>query len=366
MFSTNHLTPYLTLTGASYDRPLNGHVTSDFVSGGPDTYSGDTQINPMTYARFVNDAVTRFSSTTDKVFNYSIWNEPNLPRGHSVFLQLSCNDANRNKGRLTSDLYRALYQAAYPAAISAYSTASGLQNAKPRIYLGELTGRTQVGRPGCAGGMRARVHSNLLDYMSRVAGDPGTPIRAYGVSWHPYQHRYRPRSTNRKYGLGIGNIKLVQDQIASLNKKGTGGLLSMNSGAAPGLFLTEFGYFNRPPSKNSDSTVFHTEQQRASWYPGALGQAMRNGARTFMIYETVEETPMDTSFLKNPLNFGPGQPTFDVGLIGPNDGAVTGQRPYGKGGQQERKAYCAIHDWAHRHNVAARQNLPDLADECGP
>lgn len=114
--------------------------------------------------------------------------------------------------------------------------------------------------------------------------------------------------------------------------------------------------------------AYHTEVERASWDPQALGIARPNKTGGVVIYETAEQP---TRVMKDGApTFGlfgaPGD--FDTGLIGsdsPDTGSVTGTRRYGKGPKghpktntpQARGAYCAIWRWA-------KPRLRTMANEC--
>jgi hypothetical protein len=109
----------------------------------------------------------------------------------------------------------------------------------------------------------------------------------------------------------------------------------------PGLYATEFGYFNRDQRRPLDFTVFHTEAQRALWWNDALTRAKNQKLKWFTTYQLTEKTPAN-QFVPDPTNnpnvsitvancgASGAVPGWDSGLIG-SDGAVTGTRCYGKG-----------------------------------
>jgi hypothetical protein len=146
------------------------------------------------------------------------------------------------------------------------------------------------------------------------------------------------------------------------------------------LYLTEFGYHNRPESKGMKNVCWHTESIRASWLNGirkngkrggALDNALRSQARWMLYYHSVEVTPAERDF------------NWDTGLIGlvpdenPGDASVhvnddiVGNSNYGKtkerGGKYvrpptvfstRRRAYCAIRQWARTKHYAGVTRCP--------
>jgi hypothetical protein len=328
---------YMTLTGASYD------------PGGASNLDPD----PAAFASFVSDAVTEFSDPSMGVVRYGIWNEPN----NAAYLKMTCPDHNP-LGGTTPGLYRQLYIAGYNALKAA--------NPNAKAFVGELSELPNTGRPGCQGTKKKGL--NAIDYLAAVANDANAPILTDGVAWHPYQHRRAP-ATSRGIAnpdtnvVGIGRIGAIKGRIETLYdhhllKVPT----SQQNGEAPQLYFTEFGYLNRPFTRNGSTHSYHTEKERASWYPRALSLALRNHVKMFLLWETTEEPPSNAT-LNAAENYPNGATAFDTGVIGTN-GAVTGTRPYGKGGPQARRAYCAIRKWARSAHYSTLASTSDDPDKC--
>lgn len=156
--------------------------------------------------------------------------------------------------------------------------------------------------------------------------------------------------------------------------------LRTSSRTRPGLFITEFGYFNRPPAPSSELNSVHTEVERATWYAQALGVAKRNNARSFAMWETAEDPAKDANLeptweFKDQVRKGAKPRTsFDTGVMGSHYakppafpyefGLVTGMRYYGKGPpsnpgkntRQTRLAYCRIWQWARDAGLPVSKN----------
>lgn len=352
---TDGMTPYLTLTGAGYDVEINNHPTNVFQPGGSDGYSGNPDITVANYASFVSEVVS--DPALSDVHLYSIWNEPNT----GTFLKFDCGD---NISRHTADLYRALYQAGYNA----------VKNNKPsaRVFIGELSENGQHGRTACSGTRKDRHSWTTIQFLDHVASSTSDPLYTNGVAWHAYQH-YTPPGKRSNRETGIWHITDMQNKITSLygskgSRRLTAIVLDKKTGkpvaARPGLFITEFGLFNRPRSKSYKDwpKSYQTETQRYSWYRQALSRARKpphgRGARAFLIYETAEEPPQYTDGITAKDNLG----GFDTGLLNsvaptrPGDEPLLspyGTRPYGKGGPQPRRAYCGIVRWSAANGLLA-------------
>lgn len=359
---------YVTLTGAHYDTKLPGAATTTNVfTPGPGGFDGSGPVTPANYRTFTESAANHFGALGVKMF--SIWNEPNLPSG--VFLELRCGDTNKANGRLTSDLYRRLYEQGRAGVIAADTPRN------TRIFVGELSEQRQSGRPACSGGRKDIKPLRTREYLTAVVEAESSSLVTGGVAWHPYQHYNTPDSTNTGRTVGIGKIARMQARIDKLNKDGG---LKTSADLRPGLYLTEFGYLNRPLSQNpkKSTNIFHTERTRASWYPLALDKARMRHARTFSIYLTAElpsrnvDDVVTNNLIPSPRGSRGGN--FDTGVMGTTEtgglGLVDGIRPYGKGPRgarrqntpQARGAYCSIWRWARDRrasNVYPTQDVPE-------
>jgi hypothetical protein len=289
------------------------------------------------------------------VTDYGVWNEPNT-RG---FLT---RGASRGDFERVTDGYRRLYREAY----SRLKDNNVCVGGGCKVYFGELS---ELVRPG---------RTTTLNFIAQVVGE-GDPIITDGIAIHPYQHRTPPKrresypnkgSREPKPVYGIGRVDAMRTYISG--RVAAGRLRTPASATrVPGLYATEFGYFNRDARRPLDLTVFHSEAQRALWWNDALQRAKNQKLKWFTAYQLTEKTPANT-YAPNPnqplntitvSNCGGtnGVPSWDSGLIGA-DGAVTGTRCYGKGSTaavnnryvhpQLRAAYCSILRWANRNHYA--------------
>ncbi|MCU1675497.1 MAG: repeat-containing protein [Frankiales bacterium] len=327
------LTPYMTITSAKYDSPTPHNVNP----------------NPTQFASLVSAVVPEFYPLG--VHRFSLWNEPNL----AAYLQAgSCGNAAKE----TSTLYRSLYSAGYSAARTA-------SNQGAIVYLGELSEIAQTVKPAsCLAGAH-RTSVSTLDFLKDVV-NTSPHLLAHGVAWHAYQHRSSPR-TNSK-GTGIYDIARFQGVLSDLYHNGQ---LRTPSGNKPGLYITEFGYWNVPyashTAKGGRSPVAWSESQRATFLASALNRAAQNGARMFTFWQLNEAYSTLAAVTAGAQTTDGLQ--FDTGVLGntrllePN-----GQRPYGVGpvsspawnNPQPRSAFCRVRQWATDNN----KNPLALASGC--
>jgi len=108
--------------------------------------------------------------------------------------------------------------------------------------------------------------------------------------------------------------------------------------ASQGLLFTEFGYLNRGDlADGRGMRRVHTERERASWFTAALRRALKYRAKWMVLYHATE-LPPDI--------YDPPDPCRDEYGLFRVDGAVGGQRSYGKGRKpgfanpQRRRAFC--------------------------
>lgn len=289
------------------------------------------------------------------VTDYGVWNEPNTR-------QFLTRGANHGDFERVTDGYRRLYREAY----SRIKNNTVCVGGGCKAYFGELS---ELVRPG---------RTTTLNFVNQVVGE-GDPIITDGIAIHPYQHRTPPKrretypnkgSREAKSVFGIGRVDTMRTFISG--RVAAGRLRTPASATSvPGLYATEFGYFNRDQRRPLDFTVFHTEAQRALWWNDALTRAKNQKLKWFTTYQLTEKTPAN-QFVPDPTNnpnvsitvancgASGAVPGWDSGLIG-SDGAVTGTRCYGKGSRgllnryvhpQTRAAYCSILTWANRNHYA--------------
>lgn len=367
------LTPYVTLTGSNFDS-IGGQKTSQFKVDGNGGYDGIPAITPDTFATWVTTVVTALK--LEGAHSYGIWNEPNLADNTAVtagrkFLQVLCNpDSNQSRrlGVHTAGLYRLLYQKGRQAVKDADGSAV--------VYLGEFSEQKELGRVSCSGGQNDVTVWSTVRYLKEVANSTAAPLRAYGVAWHAYQHSPRPKRHDN-FETGVGQTGVMRKAIQELyGKPNQPHALKTPGGAKPGLYITEFGYFNRPNSSKTKKSDWHSEKRRYNWYRGALNKANDENVKVFNIYGLAEITPQDpTASLNATVNFD----AFDTGLIDASRDNPTfnirGQRFYGLKDDgtrippysdpntppatgTERRAYCGIRRWAKNHGLTI------IANEC--
>jgi hypothetical protein len=393
------LAVHLTLTGEN-----NRHCdTAQFPSGRDcNTSKPVTGVDPSPtlFANFVRATVAYFTGLPNGVgrpATYSIWNEPNLPKGR--FLRVNGSDG---LPILSAPRYRALFKAGYAAAqagyCDVYSGTAPCQATVPRpvpVFIGELSEQFLSVRPSV--GVRNKGYT-ALNYLYEALKPPtnsdSEAIVADGLAIHPYQHRDPARSRGKVEQVGIGKLRApltrpgstarvgVRAAITDLyNKQGTTGsdtsgprwLKNPNGNAVP-LYLTEFGYFNLLPkgladaNNDSNRAAWRTEAARATAFTGTYGAlaVAQNAAARWLTLQALTESGSDKAPDGTPYGTAGGftiwKGDFDTGLISRNWTAnwtdVTDPRPYGKGSDtpidptvgpyrtdipQARKAYCAIY-----------------------
>jgi hypothetical protein len=204
-----------------YDDAINAARRNGFkvqltVSGTPeyeptfDQYISFRRPNATRYRVFITRVAKRYKG---KVFRYSVWNEPNLPRWVSP------------TGSAPS-YYAKLVKAAYPA----------LKKIDPRIQvlLGEFTSA-----------------NNPLRFMGRM----GRGIKADGLAYHPFEFLVAPGRKSSAF-IGINSTPAIQSTLRSLARRKR---IRTPSGGALPIYFTEFDYqtagryakYTRPESKRA-------------------------------------------------------------------------------------------------------------------
>jgi hypothetical protein len=342
------LAVYMTLTGAAYDSPLPGQTAT--TNDNPD---------PLAYKAWVQEVVGHFK--TLGVEMYGLWNEPN----NTTFLKSQCNGLEVSRlGTSNVSLYANLWTQGLSGLTAANNAAPGLP--KARALFGELSSGRYEYTSSCLPSA-PRYSIDMLKYLQQVAQDVPGGVQTTGLAWHPYQMGSVPWHADPAV-VGIGRMPQVQSMINTLWHQGH---FTAPSGKIPRLFITEFGYWNRPANQSSTSLkLYHTENQRAGWIAGggsALDLAYGQDARMFLFWEMAERTPAITTNLNDSRNFVNG---FDTGFAGAQDSPtaleVGGQRPYGKGPYRDRanpqcrRAYLAVRRWAkgNHYRPAALSPVP--------
>jgi len=316
---------YMSLTGYKSDTSM-AFPSGSHLFARPSAADGKfTTTTPQVaqYGEFVEQAVAHFLPMGVKKF--SIWNEPNLQ--DTTWLRVQCGASGIL--RSTTDLYRALYSVGRASAKRASDGAA-------EVFFGELAATKQGKRVrDCASGRKVRKDTTTLEYVREVVDAQAGEMETEGVSWHPYQQCASP--TNARVlctveaGLtGMGKIAQVQATLRSLRARLHRPKRSASDpDKTPGLYLTEFGYYNKPPANQLAYRLRgHTESKGAVWYRKALAHAQSNRAKMFILYQVLHR-PSD--------NVDTGT-VLDAGILG----HVRGPRADGHGEpeRQPLRTYC--------------------------
>jgi hypothetical protein len=405
----------LTLSGGADSCP-NGPANSPFNVNARSCFGGQsTTVNPSSsqYQRFVEAVVEHYTRNPDespramtcpadclRVNYFSLWNEPN--QGAS---KLSTGNPREAPVKLYHDLAVAGY--------NGWSHSTNRAGAPPslrtiitntKLFVGELSSRVYSGydayRAKCPPTQtKGKCHISPSEFLREVTQVNGTALIADGVAYHPYQDRDYPSFQGVKSYQGIGRLKAVQDMIDTLCRWGRDvptenlhcrGSLRGSFSKRPRLYLTEFGYRNRPtgkksananqkslPEANAQRSYWHSEAERALWYGGgyyhkktrrgAMQVAADSKAQWMILYhmtelQPVEEDPQSQNLWDSGLI---GRPGVDQEASHPDDD-INGVRVYGKvknrggwfgpGHEQQRMAYCSIHAWAVQHDYVPSGN----------
>lgn len=404
---------HLTISGAAVRRPTSESL--DCGGSNPNALgcvqpTGENP-NPAAYREFVRQVVNHFTHDANgtplvRAQVFSLWNEPNdMGSGAKGGTFLSPSGPERRNRLIPADLYGRLYGAGYLGYLEGLAGVTGT-----RVLIGELSSgsvRARVPGGSCSNptvspGERVYDPVQFLERSVKCASEylvqerASATVIADGFALHPYEHyvapwRHRPKSRD----TGINRLGRVKERLCgpTFNGSCTHPLMSRQDGGTPELYLTEFGYFNRPNVERGKANpkTFHRETTRASWYSrnkpcgsdtgvGALRQALCRKAAVMLIYHLQEFQPPNRSAT-----------TWDSGLVGEmksyptGDGDIIGCRNYGKnrngrnwdigncpspgqrpaGPAQYRKAYCAIRRWAAVAGSLDRRD-PAYRNACGP
>jgi hypothetical protein len=362
--------------------------------------------SPADYGNFVTAVVNHYTRNADgtvlpagharRVNIFSFWNEPNN------LSWLSTSHDHEIPAQLYHDIATQGWTA-YRASINATPQVTGT-----KAFMGELASRRQSGYiPNDSycplSQTKKRCKPKPTEFLRMVANAAGGPITTDGLAYHPYQDHAPPWIMGKTAWQGVGRLREVGNELDSLCDWGTStsnptkhcrGRLVGPSGNRPGLYLTEFGYRNRPTGQlpktvsprppietASSRSYWHTEKQRKLWLeggraktvgsgppgtvPGALQRALDSRARWMLLYtatelQVSEEDPSGQPFpWRNKWDSGLiGRPGVDWTVAG-DGGDINGLRPYGKklnkkgfGFSQKRLAYCAVQRWALRRGFS--------------
>ena len=212
--------------------------------------------SPSRYRTFVTLVAKHFKG---KIFRYSLWDEPNLPRWITPH-----NQAPR--------IYRALVLAGYPAIKKVDRRAT--------VLIGEFTSA-----------------NDPITFLYQM----GTGIRADGLAYHPFEFFVEPgrqiiRSRPRRLGfIGINSTPWIQSTLRALARQRR--IRTPRGGTLP-LHYTEFGYQTLGRYRMSQA-------KRKVWALKAMRLVARFKVREMLWYQLVP----------NSNSFGD---VWDSGLIGMN------------------------------------------------
>ena len=213
--------------------------------------------SPSRYRTFVTLVAKHFKG---KVFRYSLWDEPNLPRWITPQSQ-------------APRIYRALVLAAYPAIKRVDRRAT--------VLIGEFTSA-----------------NNPLAFLQRM----GKGIKADGLAYHPFEFFVEPgrqiiRSRPRRVSgfIGINSTPWIQSTLRTLARQRR--IRTPGGGTLP-LHYTEFGYQTAGRYRMSQA-------KRKVWALKAMRLVARFKVREMLWYQLVH----------NSNSFGD---VWDSGLVGMN------------------------------------------------
>jgi hypothetical protein len=238
----NGVQPQITIAGTPQYEPQG------------DKYISYNRPKPARYKAFVTLVAKHFKG---RVFRYSLWDEPNLPRWITPQSQ-------------APRIYRALVLAAYPAIKRVDRRAA--------VLIGEFTSA-----------------NNPIAFMQRM----GKGIKADGLAYHPFEFFTEPgkkiiRSKPRRVSgfIGINSTPWIQSTLRTLARQRR---ISTPRGGTLPLHYTEFGYQTEGRYKMSQA-------KRKVWALKAMQLVARFKVKEMLWYQLVH----------NPNSFGD---VWDSGLV---------------------------------------------------
>jgi hypothetical protein len=254
------------------------------------------------FGQFARAAAKHFKGRVDR---YAIWNEPN----HTGWVQ---------PGEFSAAIYRDIYDAGYKAIkrtdrkakvligeLVPYATARAVA---PLVFLRDVA---------CA----SLVSPGNLRRPPRLVSGPCPGLRADGVAVHPYDYKRAPHQPYPEPDSAtVGSLGYLTGTLRALQRIRA---LRTPSGGVPGVYLTEFGYFN--------SGKYRLPQARRAKY---IVEGYRIAQRNKFVRQVTQYT-----FITPPKGFLGGY--FDMSLISLR-GVVT-------------PAYTALVRWAKA--AAARRQI---------
>jgi hypothetical protein len=261
------------------------------ITADPGWSSGESRIpSAANFKAACSKAATEFKG---KVFDYAVWNEPNLT----------------NVGNLSPSDYLNLYKSCREGIKSVSSAAN--------VYFGEFS----TAASGW-GGM------NACEYI-RAATPVNAGLVTEGIAIHPYQFSSSPKTKSGTECNGIG--RLGDWEVQSTGAKNANALKTASGGSAP-ILISEFGYCGeRPPyapgypagaavpacPQNASGTAnVQSEATRATWLKEAFEWTKLFANVTVFDYHTVVKRPVG-NYLGNSGYL------WETGIVNQEDGSWT-------------------------------------------
>jgi hypothetical protein len=248
-----------------YDDAINAARRNGFkvqltVAGTPEyeptlsQYVSFRRPNSTRYRIFLTRVAKRYRN---KVFRYSIWNEPNLARWVSP-----TRSAPAYYARLVKVGYRALKKV----------------DRRIQVLMGEFTSA-----------------NDPLSFMQRMGGG----IRADGLAYHPFEFLVAPGRRSRAF-IGINSTPRIQSTLRDLARRGR--IRTPGGGALP-LYYTEFDY----QTAGRYARYTRPESKRARYSLAAFRLVKRYGVKQMLWY-----------MLFHPPKILLSGDTWDGGIVGLN------------------------------------------------
>ena len=208
-----------------------------WASGNPARSNPRYRPSAPAFANFATAAAGRYG---DRVDQYILWNEPNLP----VWMQPQADCGKKRCTPVSPNVYRAMVLAAYPAIHAADPVSQVLIGALAPAG-GDLKSDNANMRPleflrglGCLDGKLQPVHTGACRTFR--------PALADGISYHPHSTRHAPSQPYaHRDNADLGSLKKIERLLDELQRRHR-----LQGATTPlGLWLDEYGFQTNPPDK---------------------------------------------------------------------------------------------------------------------
>jgi hypothetical protein len=208
-----------------------------WASGNPKRGNPRYRPSAVAFANFASAAARRYG---DRVDQYILWNEPNLP----VWLQPQADCGRKRCTPVSPNVYREMVRAAYPAIHAVDGAAQVLIGALAPAG-GDLRTKNANMRPleflralGCLDKALRAVRTGACRNFQ--------PALADGFAYHPHSTRHAPSQPYaHPDNADLGSLKKVERLLDRLQRSHRliGATTPLN------LWLDEYGYQTNPPDK---------------------------------------------------------------------------------------------------------------------